>query len=81
MSKQTTSRAILAGNLRRLREAEGLSQERLAEVAGFHRTYVSQIEREQSNITIDNLERLAETLGVSTSLLLSEPEKTASGTR
>jgi len=41
-----------------------LSQEGLAEDAGFHRTFVSQIERERNNISIDNIERLAAALGV-----------------
>jgi transcriptional regulator with XRE-family HTH domain len=50
--------------LRRLRVARELSQEKLAEHAGFHRTFVSQIERERNNISIDSIERLAEALGV-----------------
>lgn len=42
----------------------GLSQEQLAELADFHRTYVSQLERCVTNISIDGLERLAIALGV-----------------
>jgi transcriptional regulator with XRE-family HTH domain len=41
-----------------------MSQEALAEAAGFHRTFVSQIERQKNNISIDNIERLARALGV-----------------
>lgn len=59
-----TARQRLARNLRRLRLAEGLSQEELAEKADFHRTFVSHIERERNNISIDNIERLAAALGV-----------------
>ena len=61
---ETTGRARLARNLRRVRIARGLSQEELAENAGFHRTFVSQIERERNNVSIDNIERLAAALGV-----------------
>jgi transcriptional regulator with XRE-family HTH domain len=58
------ARARAAVNIRRLRTAKGLSQEQLAEVAQFHRTYVSQLERCVTNISIDGLERLAQALGV-----------------
>jgi transcriptional regulator with XRE-family HTH domain len=46
-----------------MRAMRKLSQEGLAELAGFHRTYVSQLERCVTNISIDGLERLAHALG------------------
>ena len=58
------ARARAAVNIRRLRMAQGWSQEQLAEAAQFHRTYVSQLERCVTNISIDGLERLAQALGV-----------------
>lgn len=64
------ARARAAANIRRLRKAKGLSQEDLAEVAQFHRTYVSQLERCVTNISIDGLERLAHALGVDITELL-----------
>lgn len=36
----------------------------MAELADFHRTYVSQLERCVTNISIDGLERMADALGV-----------------
>jgi ribosome-binding protein aMBF1 (putative translation factor) len=57
-------------NLRRLRKAKGLSQEQLAEAADFHRTYVSQLERCVTNISINGLDRLAQALGVDITELL-----------
>jgi transcriptional regulator with XRE-family HTH domain len=63
-AEKTYARLRVASNLRRLREAAGLSQEDLAIKAGFHRTYVSQIERAVNNATIDNICRLAEFLGI-----------------
>ena len=64
-SSQTDSaRHRISYNLKRLRTAQGLSQEKTAELADFHRTYVSQLERRVTNISIDGLERLANALGV-----------------
>lgn len=57
-------------NLRRLREAKGLSQEAFAFEAGIHRTYVSDIERGARNPTITVVENLAIALGITASELL-----------
>jgi ribosome-binding protein aMBF1 (putative translation factor) len=51
--------------LREVREEAGISQEKLAELATLHRTYVSSVERGKRNISIENIERLAVALGVS----------------
>lgn len=59
-----TARQRISSNLKRIRQERGLSQERLAEMADFHRTYVSQLERCVTNISIDGLERLANALGL-----------------
>jgi len=58
------ARNIFARNLRKFREAANLSQEDLAEHAGLHRTYVGSVERGERNISIDNMERLANALSV-----------------
>jgi transcriptional regulator with XRE-family HTH domain len=50
--------------LREVREAAGISQEKLAELAALHRTYVSSVERGKRNISIENIERLALALDV-----------------
>ncbi len=63
-------RKMFAANLRNLRQARGISQERLAELAGLHRTYVSSVERGARNISIDNIARLAKALDVSPEKLL-----------
>lgn len=76
LRKDTTgnARERIATNIRRLRAENQLSQEKLAELADFHRTYVSQLERCATNISIDGLERLAQVLGVDiVTLLTKEP--------
>lgn len=66
-------RSLLAWNLRALRTAKSLSQERLAADAGVDRAWVSELEREQGNTSVDLLDRLAEALDVPIAALLAEP--------
>ena len=65
-----TARELLAMNLVRLRREKGWSQEDLALEAGLHRTFVAHVERQVRNISIDNIERLANALQVSIHRLL-----------
>lgn len=71
-SSLPSARERIAVNIRRLRKAQALSQEHLAEIADFHRTYVSQVERCVTNISIDGLERLAQALKVDITELLRQ---------
>ena len=57
-----STRHIFAKNLRKYRLEKGLSQEALADLAGLHRTYIGSVERGERNISIDNIERLAQAL-------------------
>lgn len=64
---------ILVGkNIRKIRTSQGLSQEKLADMCGLHRTYIGGIERGERNITVNTLQTVAESLGVSPKLLLSK---------
>jgi transcriptional regulator with XRE-family HTH domain len=58
--------------VRRLRVERGWSQERLAEVAGIHRTYVGDVERGLRNVSLVNIERLARALSVDLPTLMAE---------
>jgi transcriptional regulator with XRE-family HTH domain len=68
--------AALAGvvgrNLRRVRLAQGLSQESFADLLGVHRTYLGGVERGERNLTLKSIERLAERAEVAAIDLLTD---------
>lgn len=65
-------RVLVGWNLRRLRVARDVSQERLAFDSGVDRSYVGGLERGEENPTVDLLDRLADTLGVHVSELFTD---------
>ena len=64
---------MLALNLRKFRQAKGLSQEELADRAEIDRTYISAVERSVYAASIDVVDRLARGLGVEAADLLRRP--------
>lgn len=56
--------------IRSLRTARGLTQEKLAELTGFHRTYIGMIERGERNLSLTNIATFAEAFEISPSQLL-----------
>lgn len=63
---------VVFGERVRARRLEiGLSQMELAERAGMHFTYVSSVERGLRNISLVNIVRLAEALGVDAGTLVA----------
>lgn len=65
MHKPTISaRITLSRILKKKRKALKLSQEKLAELAGLHRNYVGSVERGEINISVDNIEKLANALNI-----------------
>ena len=65
---------VFANNLKRYRKERGLSQEAFAEKVGLHRTYISAVEREKRNISIDNIQKIADALGIDTYMLFIESQ-------
>ena len=61
-------------NLQRIRKERDYSQEKFAEVIGFHRTYVGGLERGERNLSLQAVEGLADRLNVSARSLLDEAE-------
>ena len=73
MAKQRTSaRTVFADHMRAHRQNKKLSQEALAELCHLHRTYIGSVERAERNISIDNMERLADSLEVPLEKLIRE---------
>jgi transcriptional regulator with XRE-family HTH domain len=62
-------------NVRRLREASKLSQEKFGFYSGIDRTYISGIERGARNPTATIIEKIANALGVPSYLLFMEPDE------
>lgn len=65
---------VFGKNLRKYRTVLGVSQEKFAEMCGLHRTYISDIERFQRSISLDNIQKIADALGVETYKLFMDPE-------
>ena len=78
-TKESDPRLAFGRTIRRLRENRGLSQEKLAELAGIHRTYIGDVERGTRNIALVNMTRIAKALGTSLSRLIADMEKRREG--
>jgi len=68
-----SKRAVLVkfgDQVRKFRREKGLSQEELSFKANLHRTYIGMIERAEKNITLVNIEKIANALGVSVNELM-----------
>jgi len=63
---------IFGRNVQKYRKEKEISQEKLAEIAGVHRTYVGMIERAEKNITLRNMEKIANALNVKIKDLLEK---------
>ena len=70
MKNVDSVRQTVATNVRRARQAAGLSQEQLADAAEIDRTYASGIERAQRNPSILVLAKIADAVGADTADLL-----------
>jgi transcriptional regulator with XRE-family HTH domain len=69
--------SALGQRVRELRQAKGYSQESFADKCGVHRTFMGTIERGESNLSFQNIVKVAEALGVSLAALFADLETTA----
>ena len=58
-------RTRFGARVRQLRNERAWSQEAFADLCGLHRTYIGSIERGEQNISLENIQKLAATLGIS----------------
>lgn len=65
---------IFGNNVRKYRSQLGLSQEKFAEICNLHRTYISAIECHRRSISLENIQRIADALGIETYKLFMENE-------
>lgn len=63
---------VFGTNLRKYRNQLGVSQEKFAEMCDLHRTYISDIERFQRSISLENVQKIADALGAETYKLFLE---------
>ena len=65
---------VFGDNLKKYRIKLGVSQESFAEKCGMHRTYISAIECYRRSISLENIQRIADSLGIKTYKLFLEDE-------
>ncbi len=70
--KKIEFKTSLGGAIRSVRAELNLTQEDLADRAGLHRTYVSDVERGRRNISLESIEKLADALELSISKLFAK---------
>ena len=66
---------VFGTNLKRYRTSLGLSQEEFAEKCGMHRTYISAIECYRRSISLENIQRIADALGIEAHILFMDSEE------
>lgn len=63
---------IIGQRIRNYRTQKGVSQEKLAELAGCHPTYIGQLERGEKNATLESVEKIASAMDISLSELFDK---------
>ena len=64
MDKNLDILLFFGKRVREIRKSKNLSQEDLADKANLHRTYIGMIERAEKNITLINIQKIVNALGV-----------------
>lgn len=65
-------KVVFGNNVRKYRTSQNISQEKLAEMCGMHRTYISAIERYRRSISLENIQKIADALNIDTYKLFIE---------
>ena len=63
---------VFGNNVRKYRKQLGISQEKFAELCGLHRTYISDIECFQRNVSLESVQKIADALNIEPFLLIKE---------
>lgn len=62
--------------VRRCRDARGLSQEALADMAGVSRSFISEVERGTASPSLETMQKIADALAEKLSFLIGQYERT-----
>jgi transcriptional regulator with XRE-family HTH domain len=54
----------LGKKITEIRKIKNISQEKLGEISGLHRTYVGSVERGERNISIEAISKICKALGI-----------------
>ena len=73
--KQTNIKTQFGLTVKKIRTERNISQEKLAEMTGLHRTYISEVERGNRNLSLINIDKISTALDLSISELFSIMEK------
>ena len=65
---------VFGNNVKKYRTQKGISQEKFAEMCGLHRTYISAVECYRRSISLENIQRIADALGIETYKLFIEED-------
>ncbi|MDD6035959.1 MAG: helix-turn-helix transcriptional regulator [Lachnospiraceae bacterium] len=65
---------VFGTNIKKYRKQLGISQEEFADRCGMHRTYISAVECYRRSISLENIQRMADVLGIETYKLFIEED-------
>ena len=71
-ARQQDDKRAFGARLRQLRKARKISQEAVALACGLDRSYLGRIERGEVNVSLVNIHRIAEALGVKSAQLFDD---------
>ena len=66
---------VFGHTIRDIRLSKQISQEKFADMCGLHRTYVSDIELGKRNVSLENIEKMADALEIKISDLFRKVEE------
>ena len=67
---------VFGSNVKYYRTQKGISQEKFGEMCNLHRTYISDIERFNRSISLENIQKIADALEIDTyKLFIEKPEE------
>lgn len=72
---------VVGQRIRNYRTQKGLSQDKLAELSGFHPTYIGQLERGEKNATLESIEKITFALQISLSTLFERIDDVSDDSR